>query len=89
MRQATFKLNNNRAAGPDRISAELVKYAPVEVHLFIQELLNRVLENHQMLDTGRGSLCPLYKPGKPKCSVKKNAEKNNFHHATEPCEAKV
>ena len=70
MRQATLKLNNNSAAGPDRISTELIKYAPVEFHVFIQELLNHVLENHQMLDIGRGSLCPSYKPGKPKGPVK-------------------
>ena len=70
MRQATLKLNNNRVAGPDRISAEFAKYAPVEVHVFIQELFNRVLENHQMPDIGRRSLCPLCKPGKRKGPVK-------------------
>ena len=43
---ATLKLNNNRAAGPDRILVKLVKYAPAEVHVFIQELLNHVLEYH-------------------------------------------
>ena len=43
---ATLKLNNNRAAGPGRILVKLVKYAPVEVHVFIQELLNHVLEYH-------------------------------------------
>ena len=69
-RKATLKLKKNRAAGPDRISAELVEYSPVEVHIFIQESLNHVLENHQMLDIGRGSLSSPNKPGKPKGSVK-------------------
>ena len=70
VRQATLNFTNNRAAGPDRISAEFIKYAHIEVHVFINELLNYGLENHNMLDISRGSLCPLYKPGKPKRSVK-------------------
>ena len=66
VRQATLKFNNSRDAGPAGLSAEFVKYAPVKVHaVFIQELLNNVFEYHQMLDIGRRSLCPLYKPGKP------------------------
>ena len=68
--QAIAKLNNNRAAGPDRISAELMKYAPTEVHIFISNLLNHVLESHQDLDVGSGLLCSLCKPGKPKGPVK-------------------
>ena len=67
---AIKKLNNNRAAGPDGISAELVKYAPVEVHQFISETLNYVLENHQELDIGKGNLIALQKPGKIKGPVK-------------------
>ena len=70
MRQATLKLNNNRAAGLYRISAEFVKYTSVEVYVFFLELLNLVLENHQMLNIGRGSLCLLYKSRKPKGPVK-------------------
>ena len=38
--------------------------------MFIQELLNPVLENHKVLDIVRGSLCPLRKSGKPKGPVK-------------------
>ena len=64
------KLNNNRAAGADRISAELVKYALVEVHRFIREIINDVLENHSDIDLGRGILVALQKPGKPKGPVK-------------------
>ena len=48
-----MKLNNNRAAGPDGISAELVKHAPTEVHEFIRDILNDVLDE---LDLGRGIL---------------------------------
>ena len=64
VRQATLNFTKNRAAGPDRISAEFIKYAHIEVHVFTNELLNYGLENHNMLDISRGSLCPLYKPGK-------------------------
>ena len=34
VRQATLKLNTNRAAGPDRILAELVKCSLVEVYIY-------------------------------------------------------
>ena len=64
--RAIKKLNNNRAAVPDGISAELVKYAPIEVHKFICDILNDVLENHNDLDLGRGCIVALQKPGKPK-----------------------
>ena len=70
VRQATLKVNNGRAARPDRISTKLVKYAPAGVHVFIQKLSNHVLKNHKVLDIGRGSLCPLRKSGKPKGPVK-------------------
>ena len=64
------KLNNNNAAGADRISAELVEYAPVEVHRFIREIPNDVLENHSDLDLGRGILVALQKPGITKSPIK-------------------
>ena len=35
VRQATLNFTNNRAAGPDRISAEFIKYVHKEVHVFI------------------------------------------------------
>ena len=36
---AAKELNNNRAAGIDRISAELIKYGPVELHSAICDTL--------------------------------------------------
>ena len=68
--RAIKKLNNNRAAGPDGISAELVKHTPTEVHEFIRNILNDVLENHHELDFGRGILVALQKTGKAKGPVK-------------------
>ena len=40
------KLNNNRPPGSDMISAELVKYAPHEVHKQIAEILNDSIQKH-------------------------------------------
>lgn len=92
VRQATLKFNSSRDAGPAGISAEFVKYAPAKVHaVFIQELLNNVFEYHQMLDIGRRSLCPLYKPGKPTGLVffLTMLRKCPVHHPTEKCAAKI
>jgi hypothetical protein len=41
---AAKKLNNNCAPGIDRISAELIKYGPVELHSVICDTLNNALQ---------------------------------------------
>lgn len=58
------------AAEPDGISAELMKYAPTEVHKFVRDILNDVLEHHEELDLGKGILVALQKLGKSKGLVK-------------------
>ena len=70
VKKAIDKLNNNRAAGPDRISEELIKYAPQEINTMIKDILNECIENHQPIDVGSGILVALQKPGKPKGPVK-------------------
>ena len=50
-----------------RFPAGLVKYAPEEVYIKIQELLNKNQEEHPHLNLGGGTLVPLPKPGKLKC----------------------
>jgi exonuclease III len=67
---AAKKLNNNRAPGIDRISAELIKYAPREVHDQISHILNEAIQKHQPITLGNGILVALQKPGKPKGPVK-------------------
>ena len=52
---AVKKLNNNRAADIDGMTAELLKYAPDELYTCIQAILNDVIENHSHLDLGTGS----------------------------------
>jgi hypothetical protein len=67
---AAKKLNNNRAPGIDRISAELIKYGPVELHSAICDTLNNALQKHQDLEIGCGTLIALQKPGKDRGPVK-------------------
>ena len=67
---AVKKLNNNRAADIDGMTAELLKYAPDELYTCIQAILNDVIENHSHLDLGTGILVALQKPGKIKGPVK-------------------
>lgn len=40
---------NNRAVNSDKLLANLLKYAPQEVHEFIQEILDGVSKNNQHL----------------------------------------
>ena len=47
-----------------------MKYAPVEVHQIICNVLNDVIKNHRELDLGKGSLVAVLKPGKIKGPVK-------------------
>ena len=68
--KAIKKLNNNRAADIDGMTAEFLKHAPREVHEWIVDILNDVLQNHSELDLGTGILVALQKPGKEKGPVK-------------------
>ena len=70
VKHAVKKLNNNRAADIDGMTAELFKYASTELHECIRDILNDVLENHWELDLGTGILVALQKPGKLKGPVK-------------------
>ena len=69
MSKTINKLDNNRASKPDKIIAEPTKHAIEVVHVFIQELLNNVLENHQSLGLGSSIHVALQKPDKPKGPV--------------------
>ena len=60
------KLNNNRAAGYDRITAELIKYAPKEAHVKITSILNRCFTHNEPIQVAKGLLVALPKPRKPK-----------------------
>ena len=55
------KMANNKAAGKDGISVELLKYAPDVVFEKIAEFLN-IFEIHEDINTGTSVLVPLQKP---------------------------
>ena len=60
------KLNNNRAAGYDGITAEMVKYGPETLHQAITMSLNKCFEEHIDFNVGKGILAPINKPNKTK-----------------------
>jgi len=65
--KALRKLNNGRAAGPDGLPAECIKYCASDVAEPISCLVNRMFEEHRNIeDIGQGILIPLTKPGKPR-----------------------
>ena len=67
---AVRKLNNNKSAGNDSISAEMIKYGPPELHNQIAPTINNIFEKHEDLHLGEGILVALQKPGKTKGPVK-------------------
>ena len=65
IRKATKSMKNNRSAGKDNINAELVKYAPQELHQNIAELLNQTAKTGKHPQViKQGILTPLPKPNK-------------------------
>jgi hypothetical protein len=56
-------LNKGKASGPDNIKAELLKYAPEELHHEIANMLYNIFERHESLDSiGEGDHIALNKP---------------------------
>ena len=68
--KSVTKLNNNRSAGYDNISAELIKYGPDALHNSLPTIMNEAFEKHNDIETGVGILVSLQKPGKVKGPVK-------------------
>ena len=66
VRKAFNKLNNNRAAGEDDISGELLKYGPETLVEIITECINDTFTNHSPMDINKGILLSIQKPGKAK-----------------------
>ena len=61
------RLGNDKAAGPDRIQAEFLKYAPQSIHQEIANIFNITAETGDVPTAMiHGLLCPLQKPGKKK-----------------------
>ena len=64
------KLHNNRAAGYDKISPELFKYAPPILNEKITQIFNNIFNYHENVNVSHGILAVLQKPGKPKGPTK-------------------
>ena len=64
---AIKSLKNNKSAGIDKLKSEHLKFAPVEIHQYIADILNDACEHGQYpKEISQGLLTPLQKPGKPK-----------------------
>ena len=61
---AIAKLSNGRAAKPDGVVSELLKYGGTELHQRIADIFNRMFERGEQLELGCGTLIFLQKPGK-------------------------
>ena len=69
VKKSISKLNNNRAPRYDKITAEMIKYGPEELHQKITTILNNCVSNNIDIKTGFGLLAPLQKPGKTRGPV--------------------
>jgi hypothetical protein len=64
---ALRRSHNGRAAGPDGIPTELLKYGGDAIPRQLSDIVNSIYSNHSSASfLGEGTLCPLNKPGKPK-----------------------
>ena len=65
VQRAISKLNSGRACGHDDLPADLLKSTADLIAPAIAAIFNDALEHHESLDTGKGVLILLQKPGKP------------------------
>ena len=69
--KAVEKMANNKAHGRDNMNAELIKYAPREMHVEISNILNDIFKNNDdEIKLGTGILLPIPKPKKYQGPVK-------------------
>ena len=76
--EAFARLTNGRAAGPDGVVGELLKYGPTGIAKRIAETITNGIEQGLPPSAylGKGVLVPLQKPGKeegPRKSLRSNA----------------
>lgn len=64
METCLLRLNNGRAAGPDDMPGELLKYGARSLAPEYTRIVNQMFETHQLVPLGYGTLIPLQKPGK-------------------------
>jgi hypothetical protein len=54
--EATKKLRNGRAVGPDGMPGELLKYGSTELHMQMAQIFNEMFEKGEDLELGQGTL---------------------------------
>jgi hypothetical protein len=64
--KAVKALKNGRAAGPDDMPSELLKYSTTKMHEHLAETLNQIFTSNENLGIGEGTLIALHKEGKPR-----------------------
>ena len=70
VKQSIAKLNNNRAAGHDKIIPEFLKYGSEKLKYMITIVLNNIFQKHEQIDIGKGILAPIQKINAEKGPVK-------------------
>ena len=65
------RMTNQRASGPDRLHAELLKYGAEYLLPLIANIINTTIETYRNASQaiGVGTMAPLAKPGKPRGPV--------------------
>ena len=58
-------MSNGRAAGPDGIAAELLKYSCTELHQYIADMFHKMFEKEEQLELEWDTLIVLQNSGKP------------------------
>ena len=68
---ALSRMTNQRAAGPDGLHAELLKYGAEYLSPLIANIINTAIETNRNVSKviGVGTMAPLAKPGKPRGPV--------------------
>ena len=68
---ALSRMTNQRAAGPDGLHAELLKYGAEYLLPLIANIINTAIETYRNASQviGVGTMAPLAKPGKPRGPV--------------------
>ena len=65
--KATKGIKNGKAAGPDELNPEFIKYAPIEIHTAMADIYNKMAETGEHPEEiNHGILTPLHKTGKTK-----------------------
>ena len=69
VKENIMKLNKSRASGVHQISAEMIKYGPLQLRSIITTVFNEYIQNNIDIEIRFGLLKAIQKPNKPKGTV--------------------